>query len=106
MAGAARLCAEGALLDAGADEPDAFVTYGHARWLQRRGDSRSEKVARAAKAKAKSQVLKRAADEILRGPRPIQSAPPLFRLNAGEEGAVRGRPPRRLTPPFPRRSSR
>jgi hypothetical protein len=102
LAGAARLCAEGAslargsdagaLLDAGVDEPEAFATYGHARWLQRRASSRSDKVAKAAKAKAKGQVLKNAADEILRGPKPIQSAPPLFRLNgcgAGLYGSSR-----------------
>ncbi len=91
LEGAAKLCAEAAsmarpsetstLLYSAADEPEALVLLQYARWLQRQADPRSEKLAKSAKAKARSPVLKQAADAIIHAPKPIKRAPPLFRLN-------------------------
>jgi hypothetical protein len=69
-------------LHAGDAEPRAFTRLQHARWLffqKRRADA--DRVAKVVAAETKEPALRAGAQEILRAPRPIQSAPSLFTLN-------------------------
>jgi hypothetical protein len=69
-------------LRAGDVEPLVWVRLHHARWLlfhRRRADA--DRVAKGVIRDTKQAALRDAAKKVLRAPRPITSAPPLFRLN-------------------------
>lgn len=71
-----------AIVEAGSAQPEAFCRLQHARWLQKRGrfnaaDPILKRVAR----EAERPALKNAAKKARSGPRPIERAPSLFRVN-------------------------
>lgn len=69
-------------LAAAGDDAEGYVLLWHGRWLQEHGRrADSDRVLRVAARKAKSPALQKAAKQGLRAPRPLTSAPPLFRLN-------------------------
>lgn len=67
---------------AGDADPRTHALLVHARWLivHRRRD-RADQLARAVISATKADALRNGAREILHAPRPLQSAPPLFRIN-------------------------
>ncbi len=74
--------AERAELTAGQAEPRVHAGLHHARWLlfhRRRADA--DRCAKAVVKEAKAEALRAGARKILRAPRPLSSAPTLFRLN-------------------------
>jgi len=82
---AAELAPQGALRDelqAGRRDPGAFCQLNLARWLVSHGrGSLARTPLRAVASETQELALKRAARDVPRGPRPLTSAPPLFRLN-------------------------
>ena len=69
-------------IDAGDAEPRAWTRLHHARWLfyrQRRSDA--ERAAKEVVRTTKEDALRKGARAILNAPRPLDSAPALFRLN-------------------------
>jgi hypothetical protein len=82
---AAEIAPQGPLRDellAGRRDPRAFCHLNHARWLLAHGrGSLAKAPLRAVTNETQEAALKRAAREAPRAPRPLTSAPPLFRLN-------------------------
>ncbi|APR78197.1 Hypothetical protein A7982_03544 [Minicystis rosea] len=69
-------------LTAGDAEPRAWTRLAHARWLLFHGKrDDADRLANAVLRESKADPIRRGAREILRAPRPITSAPPLFRIN-------------------------
>jgi hypothetical protein len=71
-----------AALGAGSAEPEGHCRLQHARWLQNRDRFReADKILKRVIAEAKHPALKQAAKKARNAPRPVEKAPPLFRLN-------------------------
>ncbi len=69
-------------LEAASEDTESFVLLWHGRWLQEHGRrAEADRVMKGVAQKAKSPALRKAAKKGLRAPRPLTSAPPLFRLN-------------------------
>ncbi len=69
-------------LEAASEDTESFVLLWHGRWLQEHGRrAQADRVMKGVAQKAKSPALRKAAKKGLRAPRPLTSAPPLFRLN-------------------------
>lgn len=68
--------------EAGKEEPSTFAKLVHARWLLGQGEfKRADAVLAKARRQAKNRDLRDAIREAERGPRPLEKAPALFRLN-------------------------
>lgn len=71
-----------ATLDAGSAEPENHCRIQHARWLQQRNRFReADKILKRVIGETKQPALKKDAKKARNAPRPVESAPPLFRLN-------------------------
>jgi hypothetical protein len=69
-------------LAAAGDDPEGHVLLWHGRWLQEHGRrADADRVMKRLVQKAKAPALRDAGKKGLRAPRPLTSAPPLFRLN-------------------------
>jgi hypothetical protein len=69
-------------LAAAGDDADGYVLLWHGRWLQEHGRrAEADRVMKRLAQKTKVPALRDAANKVLRGPRPLTSAPALFRLN-------------------------
>ena len=69
-------------LAAAGDDPEGYVLLWHGRWLQEHGRrADADRVMKRLVLKARVPSLRAAGKKGLRAPRPLSSAPPLFRLN-------------------------
>ncbi|MEO5731598.1 MAG: hypothetical protein ABI134_01815, partial [Byssovorax sp.] len=69
-------------LEAASEDSESFVLLWHGRWLQEHARRpEADRVMRGVAQKARVPALQKAAKKGLRAPRPLTSAPTLFRLN-------------------------
>ncbi len=79
-------------LDAALKAPDVYASLQDGRWLNRHEQYREAgKVLRAARAQTDDETLRHAIDVSLNAPRPIRSAPPLFKFNGFGTGFIGSR---------------